>query len=33
MESTRLRDFPLFCKNCRQVTIVNTEPEPKSQSR
>lgn len=33
LESTRLRDFPLYCKNCRQVTIVNTEPEPKSQSR
>lgn len=23
--STVLRDFPLYCKRCRAVTIVNTE--------
>ena len=33
LETTRLRDFPLYCKNCRNTTIVNTEPEPMSLSR
>ena len=29
--NTVLRDFPLYCKRCRAVTIVNTEePEPES---
>ena len=33
LDSTQLKDFPMFCKNCKTTTIVNTEPEPLSLSR
>lgn len=33
LDTTQLTDFPLFCKNCKTTTIVNTEPEPLSLSR
>lgn len=30
---TVLIRFPLFCKRCKQTTIITTEPEPKCLSR
>lgn len=33
LKTTQLHDFPMFCKNCKTTTIVNTEPEPLSLSR
>lgn len=33
LPSTTLRDFPLYCKRCRQTSIVEyREPEPESLS-
>lgn len=33
MPDTKLKNFPLFCKLCKQTTLVSyREPEPESQS-
>lgn len=31
MPSTRLTDFPAYCKHCRKELIVNTAPAPQRQ--
>lgn len=32
LPTTRLIEFPLFCKHCRLTTVVEYAPEPVSQS-